>query len=162
LGTLQDTIAYDVTTLNPYGTYVQYLARRQYELSNHLGNVMATFSDVKTYTGGGYSVKVLSAQNYYPFGMQMPNKNYNLPSYSSLNKYRYGFNGHERESEINQSVTSAEYWMYDGRLGRRWNLDPKPIFGLSEYSTFGDNPIIYKDPKGDKYKITGDDKAAQQ
>ncbi len=153
MGTLQDTIAYDVTTLNPYGTYVQYLARRQYELSNHLGNVMATFSDVKTYTGGGYTAKVLSAQNYFPFGMQMPGKYTNLSSYSSLNKYRYGFNGMEKDDEVKGQGNSytALNWMYDPRTGRRNEPDKKRKVWESSYATLGNNPIGNVDPKGDEW-----------
>ena len=65
--------------------------------------------------------------------------------------YRYGFNGQEKSDEIkgNGNSYTAEFWEYDPRIGRRWNLDPKPIVGLSEYSTFGNNPILYGDPFGD-------------
>ncbi|MBK9327720.1 MAG: hypothetical protein IPM95_00105 [Sphingobacteriales bacterium] len=154
LGTYQDTIRYDITTPGVYGQYVRYSARRQYELSNHLGNVMATLSDVKTYAAGtkgavGYLARVLTAQQFYPFGMQMPGKNVTLASYSSLNRYRFSFNGQERETEINTSVTSAEFWVYDGRLGRRWNVDPVLKPWKSSYDAFSNNPIIKVDPNGD-------------
>lgn len=66
-----------------------------------------------------------------------------------MNSYRYGFNGQEREKEINPSVTSAEFWMYDGRLGRRWNMDPKPNPSISDYATFANNPILFRDANGD-------------
>ncbi len=39
--------------------------------------------------------------------------------------------------------------MYDSRIGRRWNLDIKPVMGLSQYAAFGNNPIFYSDPFGD-------------
>jgi RHS repeat-associated protein len=168
LGTYQDSIRYDVAaTLNPYGSYAGYRALRQYELSNHLGNVMATLSDVKTYGGTtsshttGYLAKVLSAQNYYPFGMQMSGKMYSLASYSSLNKYRFGFNGQERETEIGTSTTSAEFWIYDGRIGRRWNMDPKKNVWESSYSTFANNPIFNIDHKGDKYTVYGKNESVE-
>jgi hypothetical protein len=45
-------------------------------------------------------------------------------------------------------VTSAEYWMYDGRLGRRWNLDPIPVPWESQYAVFRNNPILLNDPLG--------------
>lgn len=76
---------------------------------------------------------------------------------NSFGGYRYGFNGQERETEINPSVTSAEYWMYDGRLGRRWNIDPVRKFSSSEYSVLANNPIKHIDPNGDKeYKSKKD------
>jgi hypothetical protein len=63
--------------------------------------------------------------------------------------YRYGFNGQEKSDEIFEGSTTALFWQYDSRLGRRWNLDPKPTIGISDYSVNGNNPIIYIDPLGD-------------
>ncbi len=71
-------------------------------------------------------------------------------TYSS-EKYRYGFNGQEKSNEIKGEGNSytAEFWEYDPRIGRRWNLDPKPIIGTSFYSAFSNNPLWYNDVKGD-------------
>lgn len=44
---------------------------------------------------------------------------------------------------------TAEFWQYDPRVGRRWNLDPRPATGISEYSAFAGNPILLSDPFGD-------------
>ncbi len=82
--------------------------------------------------------------------MVMPGRSYTFTGNSSLNKYRFGFNGQERETELNPSITSAEYWMYDGRLGRRWNVDPVLYPWNGGYTTFESNPIIYSDPNGDR------------
>jgi len=40
--------------------------------------------------------------------------------------YRYGFNGQEKTDELKGSGNhyTAEFWEYDSRLGRRWNVDP--------------------------------------
>jgi hypothetical protein len=68
--------------------------------------------------------------------------------------YRYGFNGMESDYEIkNSGGTSytAEYWEYDSRLGRRWNVDPVVKPNESSYLTFGGNPIWNIDPKGDDW-----------
>ena len=69
--------------------------------------------------------------------------------------YRYGFNGQEKSDEVNEDGNSytAEFWQYDARIGRRWNLDPKPTVGISQYSAFSNNPISFIDIKGD---TTGD------
>jgi hypothetical protein len=72
-------------------------------------------------------------------------------SFTSVTGYRYGFNGQESDFEIfNSQSTSytAEFWQYDSRLGRRWNVDPivKPFF--SPYSTFANNPNYFTDPQG--------------
>jgi hypothetical protein len=72
--------------------------------------------------------------------------------YSMANtNYRYGFNGQEKSDEIKGEGNSytAEFWEYDPRIGRRWNLDPKPTIGISQYSAFNNNPIFNNDIKGD-------------
>jgi hypothetical protein len=71
--------------------------------------------------------------------------------YSNAGSYRYGVNGQEKSNEVKGEGNSynAEFWEYDSRIGRRWNLDPKPSVGISEYSTFLDNPILLNDPFGD-------------
>lgn len=74
-------------------------------------------------------------------------------------EYRFGFNGQEHDRELNPSITTAEFWQYDGRLGRRWNVDPKYKFHLSNYSVFGLNPNLNIDPHGDdfyKNNVTGE------
>ena len=40
--------------------------------------------------------------------------------------YRYFFNGQEADNEVlGEGVSlTAEFWQYDSRLGRRWNVDP--------------------------------------
>jgi len=65
--------------------------------------------------------------------------------------YRYGFNGQEKDNEIAGEGNSytAQFWQYDSRLGRRWNVDPKPNPSISNYATFANNPILYNDILGD-------------
>jgi RHS repeat-associated protein len=97
---------------------------------------------------------------FSPFGVTLTNRNFTSSS------YRYGFNGQEKQTEItgNNSHYTAEFWMYDSRAGRRWNLDPKPNPSISSYATFANNPIWFSDPKGDtivvdnKGTITRNDK----
>lgn len=73
--------------------------------------------------------------------------------YDAGSVYRYGFNGQEKSNELGEGFTTAEFWEYDSRIGRRWNLDP--IFKESEspYSCFSDNPIFFSDPKGDSIPV---------
>lgn len=61
--------------------------------------------------------------------------------------YRFGFNTHEKSDEISGvgNHTTALYGEYDTRLVRRWNTDPKPTVGISEYSVFFNNPIWRND-----------------
>lgn len=72
-------------------------------------------------------------------------------TYTSGNQYRYGFNGQEKSTEIDgsENLYTAQFWEYDSRIGRRWNLDPRLVIGISPYSTFLNNPIIFSDLLGD-------------
>jgi len=59
-----------------------YTGKKQYELTNHLGNVLATISDKKIGVSlaqdssliDHYEADVQTAQDYYPFGMIMPGR----------------------------------------------------------------------------------------
>lgn len=83
---------------------------------------------------------------------------------SNLNKvdYRFGFNGQEKDDEVSGAGNSmtAEFWQYDSRLGRRWNIDPELKNGEGSYTTFSCNPIWFSDPlgntAGDYYSSTGE------
>lgn len=76
-----------------------------------------------------------------------------------LTFYRYGFNGQEKDDEVAGSGNSytAEFWQYDSRTGRRWNVDPKPTPSNSSYLTFNNNPIYNIDILGDT-SVYHDDK----
>jgi RHS repeat-associated protein len=136
------------------------LGLKQYELSNHLGNVLSVISDMKlpVVDAGvivSYTAVVVSATDYSAFGVALYGRSWSSES------YRYGFNGQEKEKEITgtETHTSAEFWMYDSRLGRRWQLDPCQQIFLSDYSCFGNNPIVMSDFKGAKF---GDSKSENQ
>ena len=76
--------------------------------------------------------------------MTMPGR-----KYSSGSEYRYGFNRQEKSTEINDNSYTAEFWQYDSRIGRRFNVDPKPNVSISPYVAFENNPIWFNDPLGD-------------
>lgn len=64
--------------------------------------------------------------------------------------YLFGFNTQKRDDEIygKGNSYSAEYWQYDSRLGRRWNVDPIVKIHESPYAAFANNPIFLIDPTG--------------
>jgi hypothetical protein len=78
--------------------------------------------------------------------MMMPGRKYQAGA--GFN-YRFSINGQEKESELNENITTAEYWEYDSRIGRRWNVDPKSNSSISPYDCFAGNPIRFADPLGD-------------
>lgn len=65
--------------------------------------------------------------------------------------YRFGFNGQEKVDEIKGfgNHNTAEFGELDTRIGRRWNLDPKPNQSYSQYSVFFNSPIEQCDLKLD-------------
>lgn len=80
----------------------------------------------------------------------MPGRSFSTPG------YRYGFNTQEKDDEItgiSGSHNTAMFWEYDTRLGRRWNLDPKPSVGISDFACFMNSPNLNIDPLGDQVGI---------
>jgi len=65
--------------------------------------------------------------------------------------YRYGFNTQEKVDEISGAGnhTTAMFWEYDTRLGRRWNRDPVVKPWESSYACLNNSPIRILDPNGD-------------
>ena len=70
----------------------------EYELSNHLGNVMVVVTDRKIPHDGGGSVDyflpdVITATDYYPFGMQMPGRTYSITKTVGVPIIDHNFDG---------------------------------------------------------------------
>jgi RHS repeat-associated protein len=92
---------------------------------------------------------VLSAQDYLPFGMQMPGRSF------SGEGYKFGFNGMEKDDEVKCEGNNLNtYWrQYDPKLGRWKSTDP--IFNAyeSSYIGLGNNPTNGNDPEGDVFNL---------
>lgn len=125
------------------------LGSRTYELTNHLGNVLATISDKKIGNDSSgvvnyYIAEVLSQTDYYPGGMLMPGR-----QYSATTGYRYGFNGKEKDTE---SPVQYDYGfrIYDPRLVRFKSVDPlSPKYPeLTPYQFASNTPIKAVDLDG--------------
>lgn len=131
------------------------LGRRFYELSDHLGNVLATVLDRRTGAGtrtigsatfyDRWHADLASATDYYPGGMMMPGRN------TEYSWSRMGYNGQAKDDEVygKGNLNTALFWEMDTRIIRRWNVDPKPSSSISQYATFNNNPILFSDPLGD-------------
>jgi RHS repeat-associated protein len=130
---------------------------KQYELSNHLGNVLATITDRKipSTTSGAitYQAEILSGQDYYAFGMQMPERSF------SVGKCRFGFNGKENDNEIKGVGDQQDYGLriYDPRLGKFLSVDPltKKYPWYTPYQFAGNKPIQFIDLDGGEENDTG-------
>jgi len=140
------------TTLNTTTDAVQ-IGSKLYELTNHLGNVLATITDNKiaipsqsnSSLTDHYEADIVSAQDYYAFGMQMPGR-----QFTGGVGYRYGFNGKENDNEVKGDGNQQDYGMriYDARLGRWCSTDAITKPWLSPFNFGANNPINNIDPDG--------------
>jgi RHS repeat-associated protein len=117
---------------------------RTYELSNHLGNVLVTVSDRKLGVDNNsdgvidyYVADVVSATDNYVFGMTMPGRSY------QSDKYRYGFNGKEKDKDISEGGQDYGMRIYDARIGRFLSVDPiaQEYPELTPYQFASNTPI---------------------
>jgi len=131
-----------------------------FELSNHLENVLATVSDKKvgfvTNSDGVidyFTADVVSAQDFYPFGMLMPSRKYSIAN----TNYRYGFNGKENDKDIENAAQDYGMRIYDGRLGRFLSVDPitKKYPELTPYQFASNRPVDGIDLDGLEYTPKG-------
>jgi RHS repeat-associated protein len=133
-----------------------------FELSNHLGNVLVTVSDKKIQVQDPnnttqilyYVADVVTATDYYPFGMVMPGR-----KFEPANGYRYGFNGKEKDKDIASDDYNFGERMNDGRTGRWLSVDPKFTLypGMSPYIFCGNSPLIILDKYGEDLIVVGTD-----
>ena len=106
------------------------LQGKQYELTDHLGNVRTVINENNT---------VASATDYYPFGMVAK---------SISNGYRYGFNGKENDTETG----TQDYGFRIYNIGIAKFLSVDPLTGsypwYSPFQFAGNNPIRFIDLDG--------------
>lgn len=141
-------------TLDDLEYTAQYRGKRHYELSNHLGNVQVVVSDKRISVCDEYlevayfKAEVLSAMDYYPFGMMMPDRQWYAGSDSS--SYSFGFGGQLKDDEVSGVGNSytAEFWQYDSRLGRRFNVDPLSLSWESPYLCYHNSPLYFNNITG--------------
>ncbi|MCD9612229.1 RHS repeat-associated core domain-containing protein, partial [Tenacibaculum maritimum] len=90
-------------------------------------------------TNLSFNPEIIGYNDYYPFGMLVPNR------HGQADSYRYGFNGKENDDEVVGEGNWQEYGMrmYDPRLGRFPNVDPltKKYPELTPYQFASNTPI---------------------
>jgi RHS repeat-associated protein len=77
-------------------------------------------------------------QYLYPFGMQMPGR-----EFSDVSAYRYGFQGQETDKEWLGGAASYKYRVHDARIGRFLSVDPlAPDYPWNSPYAFSENRVI--------------------
>jgi len=121
--------------------------RKFFELSNHLGNVLVTVSDKKIAVSANgttidyYVADVITATDYFPFGMAQPGRKYEQAGKS----YRYGFNGKENDKDVKGDGNQYDYGLriYDPRIGRFLSTDPLGAeYPWNSSYAFAENDVI--------------------
>ena len=102
-----------------------------------------------------YNADIITANDYYPGGMQMPGRKYTQPNSS----YRYGFNGKEKSDEVygDGNVYDYGFRIYNPRLGRFLSTDPltNSYPWYTPYQFAGNMPIVAIDLDGlEEYVVT--------
>ena len=93
-----------------------------------------------------FEVDILSASNFTSFGFCMSSRKFSTPC------YRYGFNGKEKDDEINSEGNSYDYGfrIYNPALGRFLSVDPlfRTFAMLTPYQYASNSPIQFIDLDG--------------
>ncbi|MCF6307812.1 MAG: hypothetical protein L3J09_07635 [Flavobacteriaceae bacterium] len=93
-----------------------------------------------------FNADIKAYNDYYPFGMLLPNRHQNTGD------YRYGFQGQEMDDEIKGEGNSInyKYRMHDPRVGRFFAVDPltSRYPHYTPYSFSGNKVIAYRELEG--------------
>lgn len=149
-----ESIDYDMSLTN------HVVGKRNYELSNHLGNVLTVISDKPitvfdpSVRGGYYFIAdIRVAQDYSPFGVTLDGRKFSISD-----DYRYGFQGQEHDDEVKGEGNSVNfrYRMHDPRLGRFFAVDPlvSSYPELTPYQFASNSPIFMMELEGLEGKIS--------
>lgn len=155
LGVYNDSIplygSQNATYSQTYWTHT--IGKRNYELSNHLGNVLSVISDKPIPhdedTDGvpdWYLADIRQSTDYSAFGVQLSGRNFVK---SGAREYRRGYQGSEEDDEVKGDGNSytTEYRFLDPRLGRWLTIDPMTgnFPWQSPYCSMDNNPICLTD-----------------
>ncbi|WP_258554071.1 RHS repeat-associated core domain-containing protein [Myroides odoratus] len=86
--------------------------------------------------------------NYYPFGLA--HQGYNEKNNTIGEKYKYQYNGKEKQDELGLNVYDYGARNYDAALGRWMNVDPlaEKMPQWNPYTYTFNNPVNFVDPDG--------------
>lgn len=112
-----------------------------YHITDHLGNVRATYKA----SGTGNGINLLSRDDYYAFGGQMPGRSWKTED------CRFAYQGNEKPGESNP-WDQFELRMYNHDLGRWFAPDPYGEFA-SPYVGMGNNPVSLTDLDGGRTSL---------
>ncbi|MGH1339697.1 MAG: hypothetical protein ACRBFS_26500, partial [Aureispira sp.] len=90
-----------------------------------------------------YEAQVQSAQDYYAFGWGIPSR-----TIVKGKEYRFGYQGSEKNSAIDNGSYTTEYRQLDARVARWLSVDPIVHPWQSPYSSMDNSPMYKNDIDG--------------
>ncbi|MDJ1505571.1 RHS repeat-associated core domain-containing protein [Xanthocytophaga agilis] len=119
--------------------FTRKLGLKDYELTDHLGDVRAVIGDYRS--GNTLQVALKSYANYYAFGLEMSGMTYN--------DYRYGYNGKEKDKDF-QNNYDYGFRIYNAAVGKFLSVDPltAKFPWYTPYEFAGNSPIGLIDLEG--------------
>lgn len=160
-----DYSSYTTQTLTTVSYEVNALLRgkKRYEISNHLGNVLAVVQDRKRAIDANnngikdyYIPYIVETHDYYAYGSLMEGRGF------SSEGYRFGFQGQENENDISGNKgghSNYKFRISDNRLGRFFAVDPlSPDYPwYAPYQFAGNSTIAFSELEGLEPKRAGKD-----
>jgi RHS repeat-associated protein len=134
---------------------------KEYFLTDHRGNVMATVSDRKMQVDNNndgivdyYIADVVTATDYAPFGSLLTGRTYR----NNGQQLKYGYNGKENDNDVKGEGNQQDYGfrIYDPRLGKFLSVDPiaKNYPELTPYQFASNSPISGVDLDGKEFSLS--------
>ena len=134
-----------IDTTPPMGNFTRIRSLKEYELSNHLGNVLTTVTDRHLGQGTGkkaeyFTAEVRTASDYYPFGFRHPGRK------KRSKAYRFAFNGKEQEAQQeygDHAHYDYGFRIYNPAIGRFLSVDPlaEKYVWVTPYNFAENSPI---------------------
>ncbi len=125
------------------------LGEKNYELGNHLGNVLAVTTDnIGMNTMDSIWATVVSTRDYYPFGLEMEDRTWS----DTTSIYRHAFNGKEKDGsgEFGNATYDYGFRIYNPTISKFLSTDPltEEFPWWSPYQFAGNTPILAADLDG--------------
>jgi RHS repeat-associated protein len=98
--------------------------------------------------------------NVYPFGLQHKGYNNVVSANGNSTAEKFKYQGQELEEELGKNTYAYQWRDYDPAIGRFNKIDrfAEKYDPVSPYSFTANNPIVFKDIKGDSLSITSKDR----